>query len=70
MSEIVAPVAGNVWKILKTVGDTVNADDEVIILEAMKMEMPVYSELSGTISEIKVGEGTAVKDGDVLIILS
>lgn len=70
MSEIVAPIAGNVWKVLKKIGDTVEVDEEVVILEAMKMETPIFSDVNGTISEIKVGEGDSVSDGDVLIVLS
>ncbi|MCK4507535.1 MAG: acetyl-CoA carboxylase biotin carboxyl carrier protein subunit [Desulfuromonadales bacterium] len=68
MSELTAPIAGNVWKILVAVGDKVEMDDEVIILEALKMETPIYCEESGTIAEIKIKEGDAVNEGDVLVI--
>ena len=68
MSELIAPIAGNVWKILVAVGDKVEMDDEVIILEALKMETPIYCEESGTIAEIKIKEGDAVNEGDVLVV--
>ena len=69
MSELTAPIAGNVWKILVAVGDKVEMDDEVIILEALKMETPIYCEDSGTISEIRIKEGDAVNEGDVLVVI-
>jgi acetyl-CoA carboxylase biotin carboxyl carrier protein len=70
MPELLAPIAGNVWKILIAVGDKVELDDEVIILEALKMETPIYCDDSGTITEIRVKEGDAVNDGDVLAVIS
>ena len=70
MSELIAPIAGNVWKILVAVGDKVEMDDEVVILEALKMETPIYCEESGTISEIKIKEGDAVNEGHVLVVFS
>ena len=68
MPELIAPIAGNVWKILVAVGDKVELDDEVVILEALKMETPIYCEESGTITEIKIKEGDAVNEGDVLVV--
>jgi len=70
MPELIAPIAGNVWKILVAVGDKVELDDEVVILEALKMETPIYCEESGTISEIKIKEGDAVNEGDVLVVFA
>jgi len=70
MSELIAPIAGNVWKILVAVGDKVELDDEVVILEALKMETPIYCEESGTIAEIKIKEGDAVNEGDVLVVFA
>ncbi len=69
MSEIIAPIAGKVWKVIVAVGDTVAVDDEVVILEAMKMETPIFSDVSGKITAIKVEEGGDVNDGDVLITI-
>ena len=70
MPELIAPIAGNVWKILVAVGDKVELDDEVVILEALKMETPIYCEESGTIAEIKIKEGDAVNEGDVLVVFA
>lgn len=69
MAELTSPIAGNVWKIHVSVGDKVEMDDEVIILEALKMETPIFCEEGGTISEIRVKEGDAVGEGDVLIVI-
>lgn len=69
MSELTSPIAGKVWKMLVAVGDKVEVDDEVAILEAMKMETPIFSEDSGTVTEIRAKEGDAVNDGDVLIVV-
>jgi acetyl-CoA carboxylase biotin carboxyl carrier protein len=69
MPELTAPIAGNVWKILIAVGDKVEMDDELIILEALKMETPIYCEDSGTVTAIKVKEGDAVDEGAVLVVI-
>lgn len=64
-----APLAGNVFKILVRAGDVVNEGDVVIILEAMKMETEIRSAVSGTVSEVLVGEGDAVASAQPLIAL-
>ncbi|MEW5722095.1 MAG: acetyl-CoA carboxylase biotin carboxyl carrier protein subunit [Thermodesulfobacteriota bacterium] len=69
MADITAPMSGKMWKILVSVGDSVAEDDEVAILEAMKMEIPVVSPGDGTIKEIKVKEGEAVEAEAVIMIL-
>jgi acetyl-CoA carboxylase biotin carboxyl carrier protein len=69
MTEIKATITGNVWKILVKVGDEVEEDDEVVILESMKMEIPIESIDDGTVVEIRTSEGAAVKEGDVLLVL-
>ncbi len=69
MAEIQAHITGTVWKIEVAVGDTVEEDDTVAILESMKMEMPVESEDEGKVTEIRCQEGQAVNEGDVLIVL-
>lgn len=69
MPELTAPIAGNIWKIQIAVGDQVEIDDEVIILEALKMETPIYCDDSGTVKEIRVKEGDAVNEGDVLVVI-
>jgi acetyl-CoA carboxylase biotin carboxyl carrier protein len=70
MAELTAPIAGNVWKVNIAVGDKVVMDDEVIILEALKMETPIYSEEAGTVAEIRVKPGDAVNEGDVLVVIA
>lgn len=68
--EVTAHITGTVWKIEKAQGDTVAEGDVIVILESMKMEMPVESPASGTIQEIRCQEGDAVQEGDVLAILA
>jgi acetyl-CoA carboxylase biotin carboxyl carrier protein len=67
--DIPAHITGTVWKIEVAVGDQVDLDDTVVILESMKMEMPVEAEDSGTVSEIRCAEGQSVSEGDVLVVL-
>ena len=66
MAQIKANMAGNVWKIVVNVGDSVSAGEDIVILESMKMEIPIASETSGTVKEIKVNEGDFVNEGDVI----
>lgn len=66
MSNVVSPVVGTVWKIQVAVGDTVADDDDVMILESMKMEIPVEAEASGVISAIHVAEGDQIAEGQLL----
>jgi acetyl-CoA carboxylase biotin carboxyl carrier protein len=68
--EITAPLAGKIWKILVKVGDQVQVEDELMILEAMKMENPVYAPVDGKIAEIKVAEGDQVEPNQVLIVIT
>lgn len=63
---IQADMAANVWKILVKPGDTVQEDDTLLILEAMKMEIPVTAEDDGTVLEILVAEGESVSPGQNL----
>jgi acetyl-CoA carboxylase biotin carboxyl carrier protein len=69
MSQVIATMAGNVWKIVVSVGEQVEEGQDVVILESMKMEIPIGAETSGTVKEIKVQEGDFVNEGDVLIEL-
>jgi acetyl-CoA carboxylase biotin carboxyl carrier protein len=62
-------IAGNVWKIQTKPGDKVEADGEIMILESMKMEIPVLSPKAGTIKEIRVAEGEAIGEGQLVAIL-
>ena len=69
-SEVTAHITGTVWKIQVKVGDPVAEEQSVVILESMKMEMPVESPAKGTVATIAVSEGQAVEEGDVLLTLS
>jgi len=69
MSDVEAHITGTVWKIEVGVGDTVAEGDTVVILESMKMEMPVEAEDEGKVSEILCEEGQAVNEGDPLLRL-
>ena len=64
-----AHITGTVWKVEVSVGDQVDEGDTVVILESMKMEMPVEAEDPGTVSEIRCEEGQSVQEGDVLVVL-
>ena len=69
MADIEAHITGTVWKIEVNVGDEVSDGDTVVILESMKMEMPVEAEDDGVVKEIKCEEGQSVSEGDVLVVL-
>ena len=69
MAGIEAHITGTVWKIEVGIGDTVEEGDTVVILESMKMEMPVEAEDAGTVKEVNVEEGQAVSEGDTLVTL-
>ncbi|CAH2465886.1 MULTISPECIES: acetyl-CoA carboxylase biotin carboxyl carrier protein subunit [Bacillus] len=67
MTKVYASMAGNVWKIVVGVGDTVEEEQDVVILESMKMEIPIVSEEAGTVMKINIQEGDFVNEGDVLL---
>ncbi|MDX6660437.1 MAG: acetyl-CoA carboxylase biotin carboxyl carrier protein [Solirubrobacteraceae bacterium] len=69
MPDVEAHITGTVWKIEVAVGDQVDEGDTVVILESMKMEMPVEAEDAGTVAEILCEEGQAVNEGDALVVL-
>ncbi|VFM94994.1 MAG: methylmalonyl-CoA carboxyltransferase 1.3S subunit [Candidatus Kentron sp. G] len=64
---ITCPLSGTVWKVLTKVGDVVEANQDLLILEAMKMETNVVSTMAGTIKNVAVAEGDAVQQGQLLI---
>jgi len=68
-TEITAPMAGKIIEVKVKVGDSVQEDDELFTLEAMKMEMPIVAPAAGTVKEIKVEAGEAVEGDQVLAIL-
>jgi biotin carboxyl carrier protein len=65
-TEIRAEMVANVWKIVVTQGDSVADGDTLVILESMKMEIPVLAESDGTVSTLHVNEGDVVQEGDVI----
>ena len=67
--EVRAPMAGNIWEVLVDVGDTVEEDDELLIIEALKMENPVYAPSGGKVSKIHVQKGDQVDDDDLLVTI-
>jgi biotin carboxyl carrier protein len=62
-------MVANVWKVVVAVGDVVAAGDTLVILESMKMEIPVLVESAGTVAEVAVSEGDVVQEGDVLVVV-
>jgi acetyl-CoA carboxylase biotin carboxyl carrier protein len=68
-TNVCAHITGTVWKIEKKPGDKVEEGETVVILESMKMEMPVEAPAAGTISAIKVKEGDAVDEGAVVAVI-
>ena len=69
MPEVEAHITGTVWKVECEVGQEVNEGDTLVILESMKMEMPVEAEDPGTVAEIRCEEGQSVSEGDTLVVL-
>ena len=68
-TEVRAHITGTVWKILVKPGDTVTAEQTLVILESMKMEMPVESPEAGRVASVAVTEGASVDEGDLLLSL-
>jgi biotin carboxyl carrier protein len=66
---IEAQITGNVWKIEKAVGDRVTAEEVILILESMKMEIPVEAPVAGRLAELRVREGENVEEGAVLAVI-
>ncbi|MBL0388025.1 acetyl-CoA carboxylase biotin carboxyl carrier protein subunit [Tumebacillus sp. ITR2] len=69
MTEITASMAGNVWKVLVKIGDTVEDGQDVVILESMKMEIPIAADFGGKVVEVRAEEGGFVNEGDVLVVI-
>ena len=68
--EVLAEMVANVWKVLVAEGDTVADGDTLVILESMKMEIPVIAEVDGTVSKLGVAEGQVVQEGDLIAEIS
>ncbi len=69
MTQVEAHITGTVWKVEVEVGDQVDEGDTVVILESMKMEMPVEAEDPGVVKEILCEEGQSVSEGEALVVL-
>jgi acetyl-CoA carboxylase biotin carboxyl carrier protein len=69
MADVAAHITGTVWKIEVKVGQKVSSGDTLVILESMKMEMPVEAEDDGTVKQIVCEEGQSVSEGDTLVVL-
>ncbi|HEX8932917.1 MAG TPA: biotin/lipoyl-binding carrier protein [Pseudonocardiaceae bacterium] len=67
--EIRAEMVANVWKVVVAEGDVVSDGDTLVILESMKMEIPVLSEVDGTIAKLAVSEGDVVQQGDLIAVV-
>lgn len=68
-TEVEAQIAGSLWKIERAVGDAVAADDTLMVIESMKMEIPVESPCAGTVAQICVAEGDSIEEGTVLAVI-
>ncbi len=69
MAEVVAEITANVWQVRVEVGQVVAEDDELVILESMKMEIPVTAPVAGRVSEVRVAPSDQVREGDVVVVL-
>ncbi len=67
--EIKAEMVANVWKVVASAGDEVSEGDTLVILESMKMEIPVIAEADGVVSKIAVNEGDVVQEGDLIAVI-
>jgi acetyl-CoA carboxylase biotin carboxyl carrier protein len=69
MAKVAAHITGTVVKIEKQVGEAVQAGEALVILESMKMEMPLESPVSGTVKEVRCAPGQSVGEGDILAVV-
>jgi len=67
--EVEAQITGNVWKIETQVGAEVEEEQVLLIIESMKMEIPLEAPCAGRVSEIRVAEGQSIEEGDVLVVI-
>ena len=67
--EIRAEMVANVWKIVATQGSSISEGDTVVILESMKMEIPVLAESGGTLAQLAVNEGDVIQEGDLIAVI-
>jgi acetyl-CoA carboxylase biotin carboxyl carrier protein len=69
MTFVLAEMVANVWKVVVGPGDSVAEGDPLVILESMKMEIPVGSPVAGTVRDVRVREGSVVQEGDVIAVV-
>jgi len=69
VAEVRAEMVANVWKVVATEGQQVDAGDTLVILESMKMEIPVLAEEPGIVSKLHVAEGDVVQEGDLIAVV-
>jgi acetyl-CoA carboxylase biotin carboxyl carrier protein len=69
VTEVHAEMVANVWKVVASEGDPVAEGDTLVILESMKMEIPVLTEVAGTLTKMAVAEGDVVQEGDLIAIV-
>ncbi len=69
VAEIRAEMVANVWKVVAAEGDSVTDGDTLVILESMKMEIPVLAEGSGTLARLAVAEGDVIQEGDLIAVI-
>jgi acetyl-CoA carboxylase biotin carboxyl carrier protein len=67
--EIRAEMVANVWKVVASVGDSISEGDTLVILESMKMEIPVLAESDGMLKQMAVNEGDVVQEGDLIAVI-
>ncbi|MEU4577042.1 MULTISPECIES: biotin/lipoyl-binding carrier protein [Nonomuraea] len=69
MAEVRAEMVANVWKVVVREGDEVSDGDTLVILESMKMEIPVLAEDDGVVAQLKVAEGDVIQEGDLIAVI-
>jgi Acetyl/propionyl-CoA carboxylase, alpha subunit len=69
MANLESPLAGRILAINMEIGQTITEDDELVIIESMKMENPIFNEMAGTVKEIKIKVGDRVQEGDILAVI-
>lgn len=69
MPNVHAPITGIIWEVLVAEGDTVEVEQVVILIESMKLEIPVESEYAGSVRRVAVAKGDTVNQGDILVEL-
>jgi biotin carboxyl carrier protein len=68
-TNVASEVTGSIWKLRVAPGDQVDSGQELLVMESMKMEIPLFSPVGGTVSEVRVSEGDSVGEGEVLLVI-